>query len=270
MFIQSNIEAMQSYLDMWRVDARFNKSLAKLSSGMELPKPMFGGGMYAVANDMEALYREYVMGAKNVQDAQGLMEVAQLAMMEVHEVLLSMNELAHRAATDTINSDQRDEMNVAFQRYKENIANVLLDVHFNELSLWTSTQIGMTFSIVFGENRQFRISTFSMGSVAFGYNGTTLSTQALGQVAMSQMQNAINYSCEILARMGAQIEEIEGKVNIINEQAVQEKAMESRINEIDYAKEMKNYMSLQVVLQASTAMVAQANMKGQMVMQLFG
>ena len=122
MFIQSNIEAMQSYLSLTRIDAQFNKSLAKISSGMELPKPQFGGGMYAVANDMEAIYREYIQGAANVQDAQGFLEVAQMTMMEVNDLIMEMNELAGRAATDTINTDQRQELDTEFQQLVTDIS----------------------------------------------------------------------------------------------------------------------------------------------------
>ena len=270
MFIQSNIDSMQAHLSMMRVESDFNKSLAKISSGMELPKPMFGPGMYAVANDMEAIYQEYVQGAANVQDSQGLLEVAQLTMMEVNELLLQMNELAIRAATDTINTDQRQELNVEFQRLKLDIANVLSDVRFNEISVWGGGGASRQFSIVFGESRYFVISTMSMAAGAFGYAADTLTTQANAMAAVSGMRSSVNYMSQQLGIMGSQIQEVEGKVDILNEQAVQQKAMEARINELDFAKEMKNFMSMQVILQASNAMVAQANMKAQMVLQLFG
>ena len=272
MFIQSNVDSMQAHLSMMRVESDFNKSLAKISSGMELPKPMFGPGMYAVANDMEAIYQEYVQGAKNVQDSQGLLEVAQLAMMEVNDLLLQMNELALRASTDTMNTDQRAELDVEFQRLELDIANVLSDVRFNEISVWGGGGAARQFSIVFGENRYFVISTMNMTAAAFGYVGDVLSgvTNAPAMNAMAGMQSAVNYMSQQLGIIGSQIQEVEGKVDILNEQAVQQKAMEARINELDFAQEMKNFMSMQVVLQASNAMVAQANMKAQMVLQLFG
>lgn len=271
MFIQSNIEAMQSYLDLRRVDLKFNKSLAKLSSGMELPKPMYGPGNYAVANDMEAIYQEYLQGVANVQDAQGWLEVAQTAMMEVNGLILQMNELAIRAATGTTNTDQRQEMDVEFQRLKLDIANILSDIRYNEVSVFGLSGTGITsVAIVFGENRVFYVSTVSMDAAALGYGALNISTAAAASTAIGGMQTTINLVSQKLAFIGTQIQEVEAKVEILNEQAVQEKAMESRINELDYAKAMKEFTSLQVVLQASTAMVQQANMKAQMVMQLFG
>ena len=270
MFIQSNIEAMQTYQNLTRIDSAFNKSLAKVSSGLALPKPQFGGGLFAVANDMEALYQEYTTGAKNVQDAQGLLEVAQTTMMEVNEMVLQMNDLAHRAATDTVNDDQRVQMDTEFQQLMINASNLMLDVKYNDLSVWTAAAQGQTFSIVFGENDSFTITTSNMAQADLGYNGQDITTAGNAVTAMGVMDTSVNTMSQLLATMGAQISEIEGKVNILNEQAVQQKAMESRINELDFAVEMKNFTSLQVVLQASNAMVSQANMKAQMVMQLFG
>jgi flagellin len=104
-----------------------------------------------------------------------------------------------------------------------------------------------------------------------GYDsGLGLTSAASATLAIAGMANTINLMSQKLALIGSQIQEVQAKVNILNEQAVQEKAMEARINELDFAKEMKTFTSNQVILQASNAMVAQANMKAQMVLQLFG
>jgi flagellin len=270
MIIKSNIEAMQTYQNLTRVDSAFNKSLAKISSGLALPKPEFGGGFFAVANDMEAIYKEYTIAANNVQDAQGWLEVAQTAIMEANEMILQMDEMAHRAATETINTDQRAEMDMAFQQIMSNIDLMYSEARFNEVSVFGAAGAAREISIVFGENRVFNVSVYDMTAATIGYVALELSQATLASAAMNGMQTVVNRYSQRLAQIGGQIAEIEGKVNIINEQAVQQKAMEARINELDFAKEMKNFTSLQVVLQASNSMTAQANMKAQMVLQLFG
>jgi flagellin len=75
---------------------------------------------------------------------------------------------------------------------------------------------------------------------------------------------------QLMAQMGGQVMQLEAKVNIIDEQTVQQAAMKARTNELDFAKEMKTFTSMQVILQSSNAMIAQANMKTQLVLQLFG
>jgi len=270
MIIKSNIEAMQTYLNLTKVDSAFNKSLAKISSGLELPKPEANGGFYGVANDMEAIYQEYTMAAKNVEDAQGWLEVAQTTILEANEMILRMDELAHRAATETMNTDQRREMDVAFAQLMSNIANLYLEARYNEVSVFGVAGAARNISVVFGENRVFTVSTYSMEAAAIGYTAYVISTAAGASAAMAGMKTAVNLYSRRLAQIGEQIAEIEAKASVIDEQAVQQKALEARINELDFAKEMKNFTSLQVVLQASNAMTAQANMKAQMVLQLFG
>jgi flagellin len=270
MIIKSNIEAMQTYQNLTKVDSAFNKSLVKISSGLALPKPEYGGGFFAVANDMEAIYKEYTMAVSNVQDAQGWLEVGQTAMMEANDMILRMDELAHRAATETINTDQRGEMDMEFQQLMSNIMTMYSDTRYNEVSVFGVAGAAREISVVFGENRVFNISVYDMTAATVGYNGQAISTATLASAAMAAMSTTVNTMSQRLAQIGGQIAEIEAKANVLGEQALQQKATEARINELDFAKEMRNFTSLQVVLQASNSMTAQANMKAQMVLQLFG
>jgi flagellin len=261
---------MQTYQNLGKVDSAFNKSLAKISSGLALPKPEYGGGFFAVANDMEAIYKEYTMAVANVQDAQGWLEVSQTAMLEANDMILRMDELAHRAATETINTDQRGEMDMEFNQLISNITNLYSDTRYNEVSVFGTGGAAREISIVFGENRTFNVSTYDLTAATIGYTGLEVSTATLASAAMAAMSTSVNNMSQKLAQVGAQIAEIEAKANVLGEQALQQKATEARINELDFAKEMRNFTSLQVVLQASNAMTAQANMKAQMVLQLFG
>jgi flagellin len=270
MIIKSNIEAMQTYLNLTKIDSAFNKSLAKVSSGLELPKPEFNGGFYGVANDMEAIYQEYLQAAKNVADAKGWLEIAQTTMLEANEMVLRMDELAHRAATETMNTDQRAEMNTAFVQLKSNIAVLYSEAKYNEVSVFGALGAANALTVVFGENRTFLLSVYDMTAATIGYNAATINSPANATAAMTTMDTAVDLYSQRLAAIGEEILKVDAKASVIDEQAVQQKALESRINELDFAKEMKNFTSLQVVLQASNAMVAQANMKAQMVLQLFG
>jgi len=270
MIIKSNIEAMQTYLNLGKIDSAFNKSLLKVSSGLELPKPEFGGGYFAIANDMEALYKEYTTGVANVQDGIGFLEVAQTTMLEVNDMILRLTELAQRAATETLNDDQRNELNAEYVETISQISNLFSGVKFNDLSVWVNDGTGQAVSVVYGENRVLILSSYTMDTTTLFFGPTTISTVGAASVALDAVGSGVDAMSQLLARMGGQIAIVQAKANIVTEQAVQEKAMEARINELDFAKEMKNFTSLQVVLQASNAMVAQANMKPQMVLQLFG
>jgi len=269
MIIKSNIEAMQTYLNLKGIDSAFNKSLSKLSSGLELPAPEFGGGLFGVANDMEAEYGEYTTGGKNVVDAKGFLQVAQTTMQEVNDKLLAMNDLAMRAGTEIINTDQRQELNAEYQELVSQASNLYSQVKYNNLTVFSNTGDGITYSVLFGENKRFNVSTYSVGVSGVFTNGTTLTTIANASAAVSTIASAVNTMSQLLAKLGGQMTLIDSKASILSQQSVSQKLQESQINELDFAQEMKNFTSLQVVLQASNAMVAQANTKAQMVLQLF-
>jgi flagellin len=270
MFIQSNIEGMQTYLNFSKIDSAFNKSLNKISSGMDLSKPSDGAGMFATAADMENLYQEYTTGSKNVQDAAGFLEVATTVMTEVNGLMGKMNELAQRAATGTYTNAQRAEMNQEYRRLRSNINIVLSNARYNDVSLFGVGHNSRSVMIVYGENKNMTVSTRSMSLANLKISSaSSISTRALASGAVGSLASGLNYMDRTLAFVGAEIEGLQSKVNILNDQALQEKSFESRINELDFAKEMKNFTSLQVVMQASNAMLAQSNNKAQMILSLF-
>jgi flagellin len=270
MFLMSNVEAMSTYLDFKLVDRKFNESLAKLSSGYKAPTPNMGSE-WVVGNDMEALYREYTIAAEHVQNARGLLEVVQQTMIEINDIMLRMDELAHRAASEEINNDQRIEMNEEFGALRSNIISLIAEVRYNDISLFSNFSLGKSFSIMIGRSQFMVVSTYSMGPGPLGISGVFLgSTVTTARSAIVYMKSAIVNINMMMARMGGQVRQIDAKVNIIDEQAMQQKGMQSRTRELDYAQEMKNFTSLQVVLQAANAMLAQANTKPQMILQLFG
>lgn len=270
MYIKSNIEGMQSYLNFARIDSAFNKSLNKISTGMEVPSPGYGGGKFAVANDMEYLYKEYLVGAQNIQDATGVLETFTSLMAEANDILLTMNDLAYRASTDVVNTAQRRQMHAEFSGLRRELNKLLSDAQYNKISLFSAGRAAKTFSILFGESQYITYSTQNLSLISLGVAAAaTISTLAGAAIVINSMVAGTNRLNQRMAYIGAEIEGLSAKVNLLNETAVQQKAAESRINELDFAKEMKNFTSLQVVMQASNAMIAQSNMKAQMVLQLF-
>jgi len=259
---------MQTYLNLGKIDSAFNKSLNKLSTGLELPSPEFGGGLFGTANDMEALYGEYTTGVKNINDANGFLETSQATMQEVNDKLLSMQDLAMRASNGIINTAERQSMDSEYQELLSQAQNVLSGVKFNNLSVFNAGGGNMTYSIAVGGSAFFSVNSLSV-NVAGWVNATNVSTLATAQTAFTTMKSAVNSISDLMAQLGGEISLIQSKATIVSQQSVAQKGQEAQVNELDFAKEMKNFTSLQVVLQASNAMVAQANTKAQMVLQLF-
>lgn len=271
MFVRSNLASMSAYLNFKKVDSQFNQSLARLSSGLRAPTPN-AGSEWVVANDMEAMYREYGIASEHVANGLGVLEVAQQTMMEISDMMLRMDELVHRAASEEINNDQRRVMNAEFSALRLNLGSLIAEVRYNDISLFsTGGSSAKTFSLMVGRSQYMTLSTYSMGPGPLGISAISIgSTMVQAAAAIPLMKSAMVNLNQLMARMGGQVRQLEGKVNILDEMTVQQAAMKARTNELDFAKEMKTFTGLQVLLQSSNAMVAQANMKSQLVLQLFG
>jgi len=196
------------------------------------------------------------------------LDQAQTHMTEVNDLLGQMNELAQRAVTGTYTTFQRREMDMAYNELASQIKVNLSNARYNGISIWGAANANRTISIVYGERQFLKISSLAMTNASLGINGH-ISTAALATTAVSAMASGANILDQKMAYVGSEIAGLQSKVNTINEQALNEKSFESRINEVDFAKEMKNFTSLQVVMQASNAMIAQANNKAQLVLSLF-
>jgi flagellin len=262
---------MSAYLSFKKVDNQFNQSLARLSSGLRAPTPN-SGSEWVVANDMEAMYREYGIASEHVANGRGLLEIAQQTMMEISDIMLRMDELVHRAASEEVNRDQRMAMRAEFSALKMNITSIIVEVRYNDISLFsTGGSSAKAFSLMIGRSQYMAVSTYSLGTTPLKLTGLSIgSTFVQAAAHIPRMKSAIVNLNQLMARMGGQVRQLDAKVNILDEQAVQQAAMKARTNELDFAKEMKTFTGLQVLLQSSNAMVAQANMKSQLVLQLFG
>lgn len=270
MFLMTNIEGMRSYLDFKRIDGMFSKSMNKLSSGLRAPTPN-AGSEWVVANDMEVMYHEYEVGSEHIQNGLGVLEVAQRVMMEISDIMLRMDEIIHRAASEEINNDQRREMDVEWKALRSNIVSLTAEVRYNDIPLYSNASNAKSFSLLIGRSQYIVVSTYSMGPGALMLSGYSIgSTFSIAALAIPFMKSAIVNMNMLMARMGGQVRQIEGKVRILQEQTMQQRGIRARTNELDYAKEMREYTSMQVVVQAANAMMAQANTKPQMVLQLFG
>jgi flagellin len=271
MYVRSNLASMQAYLNFKKVDSQFNASLARLSSGLRAPTPN-AGSEWAVANDMEAMYREYGIAAEHVANGLGMLEIAQQVMMEISDIMLRMDELVHRAASEEINNDQRKVMAGEFSSLKQNIISLVAEVRYNDITLFTGAAgLGKVLSLMVGRSQFISVSTYTMNSATLKLTGLSIGVSfGQAQAMIPGMKSAMVNLNQLMAKMGGQVRQLEGKVRIIDQQTVQQKAMESRTNELDFAQEMKTFTGLQVILQSSNAMIAQANMKAQLVLQLFG
>ena len=281
MRIQHNITALNSYNKLSTNNSAVAKNLEKLSSGYKINRAGDDAAGLAISEKMRAQITGLETASKNAEDAVSLVQTAEGALTEVHSMLNRMVELATQSANGTYNSTNRDSMNEEVDQLKSEIDRILSTTNFNGKELFTknAAQDGML---------TFQVSESGVGSAQIGFKLERMDTQTLSirkltiggdtktdstdQATARQTISTINAAIDKVSKLRGTFGAIQNRLeHTINNLAVSTEnitASESRIRDVDMAKEMMAYTKNNILVQSAQAMLAQANQVPQSVLQL--
>jgi len=274
--INHNISALNTYRQLSINQTLGNKSLEKLSSGLRINRAGDDAAGLAISEKMRAQIRGLDMASKNAQDAISLIQTAEGALNETHSILQRMRELAVQAANDTNNDNDRLELQKEVEQLIQEIDRIAKDTEFNTKKLLDGSLSGSGKALVFhiganeGQNIKLTISAMTSITGALGVSGVNISSQSGANAAITTIQQAIDKVSSERAKLGAYQNRLEHTINNLGTASENLTAAESRIRDVDMAKEMMEFTKMNILQQAATAMLAQANMQPQMVLQLLG
>jgi len=266
------------------------KNLEKLSSGFRINRAGDDAAGLAISEKMRAQIKGLEMASKNAEDGISLIQTAEGGLNETHAILQRMRELAVQAANGTNKGEDLDSINEEVKALLTEIDRISDSTKFNGIDLlngkMTSSgdgeltlQIGAN-TVLSGtahaadQYERVSLSINDMGQTGLGLvaSGGTglidLSTQTGAQNALVTLDNAIKLVSEQRAGLGALQNRLEHTVNNLGVTSENLTAAESRIRDVDMAKEMMQYTKNNILTQAAQAMLAQANMQPQGVLQL--
>ena len=277
MRIQHNLNAMNSLRQLGVNNANTGKNLEKLSSGYRINRAGDDAAGLAISEKMRAQINGLEMASKNAQDGISLIQTAEGGLNETHAILQRMRELAVQASSGT-NDASDDLVNIQKEvdALIDEVDRIADSTKFNKISLLDgsleTSGSGVTFQI--GANNetyeQVELNVSNMGTSASGLNieDVDLSSQADAQSAIGTLDSAIAAVSTARADLGAMQNRLEHTVNNLGVTSENLTAAESRIRDVDMAKEMMQYTKNNILTQAAQAMLAQANMQPQGVLQL--
>lgn len=270
MRIQHNIAAMNSYRNLTNNNSALSKNLEKLSSGYRINRAGDDAAGLAISEKMRAQITGLEAAQKNANDAISLVQTAEGALTEVHSMLNRMVELAIQSANGTYDNDvDRANIQEEVNSLMEEIDRISESTNFNGIDLLDGSYSG---SLQVGDTsdafNQINVTISSTNSTAMTINGISLASQAGATAAVSIIKDAINYVSRIRGNLGAIQNRLEHTINNLSVQTENITAAESRIRDVDMADEMMSYTKNNILVQASQAMLAQANMVPQGVLQL--
>ena len=265
MRINNNITAINSHRQYTINNNGIGRNVEKLSSGFRVNRAGDDAAGLAISEKMRTQIRGLNMASKNSQDGISLVQTAEGAMQTAHNIMQRMRELAIQSANGTNDTTvDRAALQLEFSQLNLELSQIENTIKFNDMSIFNRS-----FTLQTGAN-QFDVTTFSVGSLNTIGNTTNISGMAAAQSAITVMTNAINSLSSTRAQLGAVQNRLEFKIQNLDNSAENLQAAESRIRDVDMAKMMTEFTKNNILFQASTAMLAQANAIPQGVLQLLG
>jgi flagellin len=267
--INQNVAAFNAYRNLNVSDSAMAKSLEKLSSGFRINRAADDAAGLVISEGLRSRVNGLAVATRNAQDGISVVQTAEGALTEVHSILQRMRDLALHAA----NSGSADANAVAADQQEldelvKEIDRIGSTTSFGATKLIDGSYAGKVFQVGPGTStsEQITVTVATVSSSALTVGTLTLATAAT--TAVSNIDAAITAISSQRGKLGALQNRLEH--TIANLSVTQENlaASESRVRDTDMAAEMTNYTKQQILVQAGTAMLAQANAAPQGVLQL--
>ena len=301
MRINTNIAALNSYNQLQNTNNSMKQSLERLSSGKRINSAADDAAGLAISEKMKGQMNGLAQAQRNAQDGISMIQTAEGALKETHSMLQRMRELSVQAANDTNTAEDRAQIQKELHQLSSQIKDISEQTQFNTKKLLNGDLVsgasgagngvqkfqvgannGETLSLeiqnmgtasgALGVNAQ-DVTNVSGGTVTVSGSGDDLvnvTTQTDAESAITTINTAIQTVSNERSKLGAIQNRLDHTINNLSTTEENLTAANSRIKDVDMAKEMMNMSKQQILSQAGTAMMAQANQMPQGVLQLLG
>jgi len=281
--INSNIEALNAHRNLGYTTDLLSKSMEKLSSGLRINRAADDAAGLAISEKLKAQIRGLNQAIRNAQDGISLIQTAEGALQETHSILQRMRELAVQAANDTLATEDRDAIKAELDQLLKEVARISDTTEFNQKSLLKGGS-GLYFQVGANQGQNINLSAIDASATALFISASVDSASVVDTAVLEvslpdatyagsliqYVDDAINLVSESRAELGAMQNRFEHTIANLGIASENLQAANSRVRDVDMAQEMMNFTKLQILQQAGTAMLAQANLSPQAVLQLLG
>jgi len=260
-YIYNNTMALDANKNLSITQAGITKNLEKLSSGLRINRAADDAAGLAISEKMRAQLKGMERAELNAQDAISLIQTAEGALDTINGILVRLEDLATEAATNSLNNTDRLKISAEYSALKAQINQMASNVNFNSIKLLSGGfSAGKAFQIGALAAEKMTIAIGAAKFSAIVASGTLkLSTVSGANAAITKVQNAIETLATRRAQLGAYQNRLEHTVTNLGNMTQNLTVAESRIRDLDMAKEMTEYSRNQILQQTGMAMLAQAN-----------
>ena len=286
--VNTNVNASVAQNALVRNERSMNTAMERLSTGQRINSASDDAAGLAIASRMTSQIRGLDAGIRNANDAISMISTADGALIEVTNMLQRMRELALQASNGTTTSADRDYLNSEYVNLLAEIERIAQNTQWNGSDILDGTANGTSGTVAFqvgangGQTISVNFGNATNGAVASTSGliqdvnsaaatitaGTTASALTKGTSAVTAIDTAITNVNSQRATFGAAMNQLTYAVDNLSNVKVNSEAARSRILDTDYARETSELARTQIIQQAGTAMLAQANQLPQTVLSL--
>ncbi len=264
--ITHNVEALNSYNSLAKTSMAISKSMQRLSSGYRINSAADDAAGLGISESMRSQIRGLGQAQKNIQDGASMVQTAEGNLDEVHSMLQRVRELAVQYKNGSLDDTARTSIQNEVNQLASEITRIGDSAQFNGINLLNSSST-VSFQVGANDGQQIGISLVNLATTV-GTSYASLSTS--GSTDISEIDAAITAVSTARASFGAVQNRLDHSLSVAASYQENLTSAESRIRDVDMADEMVALTKNQILSQAGTAMLSQANQAPQSVLRLLG
>lgn len=263
--INTNVSSLLTQSALTTNNRSMNTAMAQLSTGLRINSAKDDAAGLAIAQNMTAQIRGLDQAVRNANDAIGLLQTAEGAMIEQTNMLQRMRELAVQALNGTNTAAQRGFLNDEFVALRDEIKRIGDNTQWNGENILDGTNAAKDFQVGANANQKISHTIATLNALA---GGQTITTSAAADASLGAISTALTTIVGERAKIGAVINRLTFAADNLTNVSLNASASRSQIQDTDYAKATTELSRTQIIQQAATAMLAQANQQPSTVLAL--
>ena len=267
--INTNVGALNARASSVKANAQMEKSMERLSSGKRINSAADDAAGFSVASKMESQLRGINMGIRNAQDGMGLIQTAEAGVNEIRNMVLRIRELSVQMANGIYeDTPDRDNAKLEVNALLDQITLISNNTKFNDIAVIDGTFTGVAIQAGNTTSETIELSFLDSGTTTLAINTAKVETQASATLAIGLMDTALQTIATEQATMGSLVNRLSFSIGNLSKASVMTEQAIGRVVDADFAAETTSLSKFQILNQAATSMLAQANQSKQSILAL--
>lgn len=267
--INTNVDALTAYRNLSSTQTSMSTSIERLSSGLRINKAADDAAGLAISQGLTAQINGIGQAIRNAQDGINMIQTADGALTETHSILQRMRTLAVQAANDSNDSNSRDDIQAEIDQLSSELGRISDKTTFNNVSLLDGSNDTLTFHVGYASDDTIAVDfSGDFDAAGLSIDSIDITSQSGAEDAIASLDDAIQSVSTARATFGAMQNRLQHTINNLSVTQTNLQSSNSAIQDTDMAQEMSNYSRTQILSQAGTSMLKQANQAAQSVLAL--